>query len=1227
MIDFNEFSTEVFQILRAYGKDIVLYDSDGTRVFEPKDARRMYVIDDNILVSILEDGPNSAVRLYLSPSLNLSQVSGFLMTLRRISTQSNLLFHVKKYNKEIKPKDFATMASVNEGVKMDIMEGLYGTSKSSYLKLENARMIVRHGARIKEHVIGDRGRNIDSIFVENSQGERFKFPVTMLSGARAMTQHVNNGGTFADDVGSQIIRMAQDFKNLAQVTTHIQGSLSEAAKKPKEPKVEAYGVKGMKSTKWRKIFKNAAALNQWCDANGADVHGQSNIDEPLTTVDESLLKLRTAIFEQMKSCKRSFSRVYNDATYVRESESIVATSALMEGSDSLSESIETLTALLGEGCDSTAILSVARLIPLSVLTAQTMVEDVACDFVSEDDDGHLSMDEYVFKVANFFWNEHKDGIGDTNDGEYESIEEHILAKMERYSDKLPNLDLLDSNTVYDYKEAAADAVYGMFFRDEPLPKNPISGSSAVDEDFSASPQVGDEITVTVPGKYLGKTGTIVSIPTDTATGMYRVEIDGKRLETRITSFKKVTSENTVNITVDGEDCTDCPNNDVIHEFNNWLESFDPEAMFANVGEDARPIGATSSNAVGVPQYEVYGIIGLNNIFTKKFQTEYDRDEWISANSHRVEITGTKDPVTAVSENNTSKLNIEDVTDEGWYAVDMHGFVVEGPKAKKDMISWKYLEDVDQYDVMYVSDDVVGVDEGKSFKRNKDDDADQQKKDDRERRNAKNQPVSEHRTMDPSAGETVKMVKGEFAGELGKLSVVPDSSRKFSGTYVVVVGENRLYVQYGDFHRMPPESTIAEAQSPAQKAAFAKMLAAKKGKSPKKDDSTVDETFRVGSDGYNKAKRLASSNIDRTAEEKRKAKEEKAKSDKAALLAKAKKDGVDITEGAVKGMIDDVTKPGWYAVDSKGVVVEGPKDAKTDISVKYRNADGAEYSIIHITEDDLDTDLNEAVEKAEKRYRVTKVNSRNDRSSNQDGTLAELIDSYSYTLETGASYAHEKGNKKINRKPTTIAGLITNLNNAVNNSAANGYAGVTYSAKVLPNHSIAESSGSEDTMDSCIEIATAADPEDCIDVTVTYRYSAGTTGTPSTRYSSNGDPGEEGDYGDPEEVAILKVERKDTGEDITALATDEDKARFTEECLEMIEHARRKNAHNYDRSGREYGDVDEPDDLYDDVNDDAGVVIPRDQQADFEDDVTVGGSKGEHQSASYIARLKALAGLK
>lgn len=62
---------------------------------------------------------------------------------------------------------------------------------------------------------------------------------------------------------------------------------------------------------------------------------------------------------------------------------------------------------------------------------------------------------------------------------------------------------------------------------------------------------------------------------------------------------------------------------------------------------------------------------------------------------------------------------------------------------------------------------------------------------------------------------------------------------------------------------------------------------------------------------------------------------------------------------------------------------------------------------------------------------------------QEGTIEELVQAYSYTLECGQSWEHEKGNKKINTNPKGIKSLVNNLNKAVNNSAANGYAGKFY----------------------------------------------------------------------------------------------------------------------------------------------------------------------------------------
>lgn len=80
----------------------------------------------------------------------------------------------------------------------------------------------------------------------------------------------------------------------------------------------------------------------------------------------------------------------------------------------------------------------------------------------------------------------------------------------------------------------------------------------------------------------------------------------------------------------------------------------------------------------------------------------------------------------------------------------------------------------------------------------------------------------------------------------------------------------------------------------------------------------------------------------------------------------------------------------------------------------------------------------------KTYTITATRHRTGSGITLSGTVAELVQSCSYTLEVGASWEREKGNKKINRNPKTIKSLISNLNNAKSNAAANGCSDTFYS---------------------------------------------------------------------------------------------------------------------------------------------------------------------------------------
>lgn len=241
----NLAANEVFQILRSYDYTVQMYDEDATRVYEPENARRFYASPENILVAIVDDGDNSRIRLCFGPSTELVNIRGLIDSLRSCAVKLMMVFKLSPMKTEIKTKDFATLSAVAEGVQgdtnMNLFEGMTGTSKSSYLKLENAQLIVRHSKKIDENAKGARGRNIKSVFVENAHGERFLMPTRQLAPARAMVQHLNQGGSFADQVGEQINRMARDFSSLAQGANYIQQNeamLSESCAAMRERIVE-----------------------------------------------------------------------------------------------------------------------------------------------------------------------------------------------------------------------------------------------------------------------------------------------------------------------------------------------------------------------------------------------------------------------------------------------------------------------------------------------------------------------------------------------------------------------------------------------------------------------------------------------------------------------------------------------------------------------------------------------------------------------------------------------------------------------------------------------------------------------------------------------------------------------------------------------------------------------------------------------------------------------------
>ena len=60
--------------------------------------------------------------------------------------------------------------------------------------------------------------------------------------------------------------------------TTVAADSQGSATATKQRRIEAYGVKGMKSRPWRRTFKDADALVAWCEENDAEVYCQRDAD-------------------------------------------------------------------------------------------------------------------------------------------------------------------------------------------------------------------------------------------------------------------------------------------------------------------------------------------------------------------------------------------------------------------------------------------------------------------------------------------------------------------------------------------------------------------------------------------------------------------------------------------------------------------------------------------------------------------------------------------------------------------------------------------------------------------------------------------------------------------------------------------------------------------------------------------------------------------------------------
>jgi hypothetical protein len=100
-------------------------------------------------------------------------------------------------------------------IKESLFESYYGNRRVSYMGAPTeARLVINHAKLLGEH--DARHRYIESIFIETSEGERYKLQYKNLAGAKAMLEHVRQGGRPYDVRGTHITEMVNEIAVLSR---------------------------------------------------------------------------------------------------------------------------------------------------------------------------------------------------------------------------------------------------------------------------------------------------------------------------------------------------------------------------------------------------------------------------------------------------------------------------------------------------------------------------------------------------------------------------------------------------------------------------------------------------------------------------------------------------------------------------------------------------------------------------------------------------------------------------------------------------------------------------------------------------------------------------------------------------------------------------------------------------------------------------------------------------
>jgi len=228
----NPIAAELFGKIRTQFPKIKLGDANSDPTDREEDARFFefdFVKNGVNLGTVSADiSEDDGLVVIFSNEITDGQPSGvskqwynFLRELREFAKQNMMKFSIRDTSKSnLEKRDYEHLANKHGEGSMTESK-LYGTSKTSFQEMGEAKLIVRHSQPVNYDLPAGRTLHIESIYVENADGERFKYPFKHLNGARALATHVAHGGNSYDSIGQHIIGLSEELNKLRMFKGYV----------------------------------------------------------------------------------------------------------------------------------------------------------------------------------------------------------------------------------------------------------------------------------------------------------------------------------------------------------------------------------------------------------------------------------------------------------------------------------------------------------------------------------------------------------------------------------------------------------------------------------------------------------------------------------------------------------------------------------------------------------------------------------------------------------------------------------------------------------------------------------------------------------------------------------------------------------------------------------------------------------------------------------------------